>query len=78
MLPRDFVQAIYGPAAVALVPGEDIAAHLKDALANPEKCWDAVLHTRGHLARRHSFAKRFQELGAIVAADSPARPGGAP
>ena len=36
LLPRDFVAAIYGEAALALVPGEDIAAHLDDALSRPE------------------------------------------
>ena len=33
MLPREFVEAIYGPAALKLVPGDDVAAHLTDALA---------------------------------------------
>ena len=28
MLPRDFVPAVYGPAALTLVPGDDVAAHL--------------------------------------------------
>ena len=32
MLPRDFVAAIYGEAALTLVPGDDVAAHLDDAL----------------------------------------------
>jgi hypothetical protein len=66
MLPRDFVEAIYGPAALALVPGDDVAAHMKDALRRPEPYWQAVLDTRAHLARHHSFAQRFQDLGALV------------
>ena len=37
MLPREFVAAIYGPAALALVPGDDVAAHLVDALKRPEE-----------------------------------------
>jgi hypothetical protein len=65
MLPRDFVEAIYGPAALMLVPGDDIGAHLEDALARPEPYWQAVLDTRVQLARHHSFAQRFQELEAI-------------
>jgi hypothetical protein len=66
MLPRGFVEAIYGPAALALVPGDDVAVHLKDALRRPERYWQAVLDTRAHLARHHSFARRFEELGALV------------
>jgi hypothetical protein len=70
MLPRDFVSAIYGPAALALVPGEDVGAHLADALKRPELYWDAVLQTRDHLARHHSFAQRLRELAALVDAGS--------
>jgi hypothetical protein len=66
MLPREFVTAVYGPAALALVPGEDVAAHLRDALRNPEIYWDAVLLTRAHLALRHSYAQRFHELGNLA------------
>jgi hypothetical protein len=66
MLPRDFVSAVYGPAALTLVPGDDVAAHLKDALRRPEVHWEAVLQTRYHLARHHSYAKRFQELAALL------------
>jgi hypothetical protein len=67
MLPREFVSAIYGPAALPLVPGDDIAAHLKEALNHPEMYWDALLQTRAHLARHHSYATRFQELGRLLA-----------
>jgi hypothetical protein len=62
MLPRTYVEATYGPAALALVPGDDVAAHMKDALRRPEPYWQAVLDARAHLARHHSFATRFQEL----------------
>ncbi|PRQ02453.1 hypothetical protein ENSA5_22710 [Enhygromyxa salina] len=65
MLPRDFVEAVYGPAALALVPGEDLAAHLEGALRRPEPYWEAVLRTRSHLAREHSFERRFDQLAAI-------------
>ena len=67
MLPRDFVAAVYGAEAVKLVPGDDLAGHLTDALNRPEPYWDAVLQTRSHLARHHSYAQRFRELGALVA-----------
>jgi hypothetical protein len=66
MLPRDFVEALYGPAALTLAPGEDIAAHLLDALREPEKHWDAVLRTRAHLARHHSYEARIGELGRLL------------
>ncbi len=66
MLPREFVAAIYGEAALALVPGESVATHLEDAMRQPEAYWDAVLQTRAHLAARHSYAQRFQELSSCA------------
>lgn len=75
MLPRDLVTAVYGPAALTLVPADDIAAHLTDALRRPEPYWDAVLQTRDHLARHHSYTQRFQELSKLV--EESARPGDA-
>ena len=47
-------------------PGEDIAAHLDDALSRPEAYWEAVLQTRSHLARHHSYARRLEELAAFT------------
>jgi hypothetical protein len=75
MLPRDFVAAVYGAAASTLVPSNDLSAHLTDAMSRPEVYWDAVLETRSHLARHHSYAVRFEDLGALAAIR--ARPGGA-
>jgi hypothetical protein len=66
MLPRDLVEAVYGPAALALVPCEDLAAHLEAALIQPEPYWEAVLQTRSHLARHHSFERRFRALSAVL------------
>jgi hypothetical protein len=66
LLPRDFVVALYGDAALALVPGEDIGSHLDNALSYPEPYWEAVLQTRSHLARHHSYARRLQELEAFT------------
>ena len=66
MLPREFVTAVYGPAALALVPGDDVAAHLRDAFTHPEPYWDAVLQTRSYLGRQHSYARRFQELDSLL------------
>jgi hypothetical protein len=66
MLPGEFVTSVYGSAALALVPGDDIAAHLTDAMRRPEMYWDAVLQTRSHLGRHHSYARRFEELSALL------------
>lgn len=76
MLPKDFVNAIYGPAAALLVPQSGVAAHLTSALAEPERYWQAVLDTRAHLARHHSFEKRLEEIAAL-AASRPAAAGAA-
>jgi hypothetical protein len=66
MLPRDFVKAIYGEAALALVPGDDLASFLDAALSRPQQIWDAVLETRAHLAKHHSYAQRVRELEGLV------------
>jgi hypothetical protein len=67
MLAREFVAAVYGEAALKLVPGDDLAGHLADALSRPEPYWEAVLETRSYLARHHSYPQRFQQLEALVA-----------
>jgi hypothetical protein len=66
MLPERGLEELYGPAARLLAPGDDVAGRLRDMLRRPEAYWDAVLRTRAHLAREHSFARRFQELLAIL------------
>ena len=75
MLPRDQVQALYGPAALALVPKDDVAAHLTDALERPQHYWEALIETRTYLARHHSYERRIHELVALTA--SGGRSGGA-
>lgn len=67
LLPEDFVESIYGAAARKLVPSNGVANWLTDASGNPEPYWDAVLKTRKHLAEKHSYAKRFEELAKAVA-----------
>ena len=62
MLPPDFVETIYGPAARKLVPADGVASFVRDAIRNPEAYWQAVLDTRRHLASKHSYAIRFEEL----------------
>lgn len=72
LLPRPFVEAIYGSAALTLVPGDSIARHLESLIDDPETAWDAVLKTREHLARHHSFPERFKQLAAVTSAALPA------
>lgn len=72
MLPTAFVEAIFGPAAVRLVPGENIASHLERIIDDPEAAWDAVLKTREHLATHHSFKERFKQLAMLGSATQPA------
>lgn len=67
LLPPDFVEAVYGPAALALAPGEDLAAFVQGMLDRPEPCREALRATRDYLARHHSYEQRFQELAAILA-----------
>ncbi len=74
MLPKAFVAAIYGEAALALVPSGSVADHMRKALSAPEPYWDAVLQTRMYLARNHSFDRRIGELEAVLAR-KPARSG---
>ena len=67
MLPEDFVEAIYGTAAKKLVPSKGVASLVADALKHPEIYWDVVLKTRAHLAAKHSYAVRLDELKKAVA-----------
>ncbi len=67
MLPEKFVEEIYGPAALELVPKEGVARHLERVLDDPVTAWNAVLKTRQHLARHHSFERRFAELEELTA-----------
>jgi hypothetical protein len=66
MLPPDFVEAIYGPAALTLAPQNGVAAFLDDAMKRPEHYWEAVLRTRDHLAKHHSYERRYSELAALI------------
>src|SRR5262249_47238016 len=66
MLPDDLIEAIYGPDAELLAPGGDVAGRLRDVIRHPEVYWDAVLKVRAHLARHHSYQRRFEELLAIL------------
>ncbi len=66
MLPAHVIEEIYGPPARPLAPGDDLAGRIQDIMRRPETYWEAVLKTRDHLAERHSFQRRFQELLAML------------
>lgn len=66
MLPEAFVEEIYGPAALRLVPRTDIARHLVTIADDPVPAWEAVLATRRHLAAHHSIERRFAELTSLA------------
>ena len=67
MLPQDFVESVYGRAALKLVPGEHLAAHLSAVMHDPEPYWDALLKTRQHLAENHSYRNRFRQIEGLLA-----------
>ena len=48
------------------MPGDDVAAHLTDALRRPEPYWEAVLRDPRAPCATHSYAQRFEELEALV------------
>jgi DNA-binding ferritin-like protein (Dps family) len=54
------VESVYGPDALKLIPGEDVANYIDDTLRDSESYWDAVLKTRERLAKHHSFDVRFR------------------
>lgn len=62
MLPEAFAEQLYGTAAKKFVPSQGVASLVSDALKNPESYWDAALKTRAHLAAKHSYAARIEEL----------------
>jgi hypothetical protein len=66
MLPNEQVDAIYGPEARILAPGDDVRGRVEDMLSQPEPYWEAVLKTRAYLAEHHSYTRRLEQLTAIV------------
>jgi len=65
----DYVRAIYGERAVELVLRDGAAAseQILDILRRPEAYAQIVRDIRQHLAEKHSYAVRLQELVRIVA-----------
>jgi hypothetical protein len=66
---REFVTAIYGERAADLVlrHGEAATEHILDVVRRPEEYAGIVLDIRRHLAEKHSYAVRLQELARIAA-----------
>lgn len=67
-LDAEHVAEIYGPDAVELVLGEDGPEQIVDILRRPSHYAEIVREMRRHLAERHSFTTRVQELVNICAA----------
>jgi Glycosyl transferases group 1 len=61
-----YVREIYGERATELVLGEDAADQIRDVLNRPEYYADIVRGIRRHLAEKHSYAARLEQLMQIV------------
>jgi glycosyltransferase involved in cell wall biosynthesis len=61
-LDAEYVAEIYGPDAVELVFGEDGSEQIADILRRPSHYAEIVREMRRHLAERHSYTARVQEL----------------
>lgn len=62
----EYVTGIYGEAARELLLGDAPTERILDVLERPEHYAAAVRGVRAHLAARHSYAARLQELARIV------------
>jgi hypothetical protein len=61
-LDAEYVAQVFGPHAVELVLGEDGSGQIADILRRPSHYAEIARELRRHLAERHSFAARVQEL----------------
>jgi hypothetical protein len=66
MVDGDHAEAVYGPAGRELALSGDIAEKLLDALAQPRRYEAIVREVRSHLAERHSYRRRVEELVAAL------------
>jgi hypothetical protein len=66
MLDGDHAEAVYGPAARALVLTGRVAEKLLDALRRPEHYLGVVEDVRRHLNAHYSYDQRVEELVAVV------------
>jgi hypothetical protein len=58
----DHAEAVYGPAGRELALTGDVTGKLLDALTRPQKYEAIVREVRAHLAARHSYRRRVEEL----------------
>ena len=61
-LDAEYVAEIFGPDAAELVLGDDGSEQIADILRRPSHYAEIVRELRRHLAERHSFTVRLQEL----------------
>jgi hypothetical protein len=66
MVDADHAEAVYGPAGRELALTGDIAGKLLDALTLPQRYNAIVREVRSHLAERHSYRRRVEELVAAL------------
>jgi hypothetical protein len=66
MIDADHAEAVYGPAARALVLSGQIGDKLLDALHRPQHYRGIVEDVRRHLIAHHSYDQRVEELFAAV------------
>ncbi|MGD9783664.1 MAG: hypothetical protein AB7E80_08355 [Hyphomicrobiaceae bacterium] len=66
MLDPDHAEDVYGPAARELTLPGRVASKITDALANEKRYRGIVGDVREHLMKHHPYAKRVQELFAIL------------
>jgi hypothetical protein len=68
MVDPEHAGAVYGPAGKELSLTGDVADKLLDALTRPRKYHEIVQEVRSHLAARHSYRRRVEELVAALEA----------
>jgi hypothetical protein len=66
MLDPDHLESVYGLAGRELALHGDIAGKLLDALTRPHTYHEIVREVRAHLAARHSYRRRVEELVAAL------------
>jgi hypothetical protein len=66
MVDADHAEGVYGAAGRELALTGDVAGKLLDALTRPQKYNAIVQEVRSHLAERHSYCRRVEELVAAL------------
>jgi hypothetical protein len=66
LIDPDHAESVYGPAGRELALHGDIADKLLDALTRPRTYYEIVQEVCAHLAARHSYRRRVEELVAAL------------